>query len=222
MDLSLKDFDLDVVASKALGGVDIKKIAGVIDSIWDHRDELAHIAQNLPQLLGDTGGHMQAAGEGAQRASAFLSGEVRDLATSAAELLESSRNQLRGVLKALEGVGNMLADIPLIGDVGKSVRDGIKSLGDVANSIDNVGQKVRGLGDRLSDVGGDLDSMGRSLVGGGQSLLGFVGGKARSVSAPAISSSGPSKKKKKSAKKSSKKKSSKKPAKKKAKKKARR
>ena len=150
------------------------------------QDELAHIAQNLPQLLGETGGHMQAAGEGAQRASAFLSGEVRDLANNAADLLEASKSQLRGVLKALEGVGHILSNVPLIGDVGKSVSDGLKSLGDVANSLDSVGQKVRGLGDRLSDVGGDLDEMGRSLVGGGASLLGFSGGKASKGSKPKV------------------------------------
>ncbi len=207
MDFNLKDLDLDAVAGKVMGGVDIKKISGVIDAIWEHKDELAHIAQNLPQMLGETGGHMQAAGEGAQRASAFLSGEVRDLATNAADLLESSKNQLRNVLKALEGVGNMLSNVPLIGDVGKSVGDGLKSLGEVANSLDSVGQKVRGLGDRLSDVGGDLDSMGRSLAGGGASLLSFTGGKAPKLRVPTFASSArpaPKKTAKKAAKKAAK------------------
>ena len=180
MDFNLKDFNLDDVAGKLMGGADIKKIVSMVDAIWEHKDQLAHIAQNLPSLLGETGGHMQAAGEGAQRASAFLSGEVRDLANNAADLLEASKAQLRGVLKALEGVGHVLSNVPLIGDVGKSVGDGLKSLGDVANSLDSVGQKVRGLGDRLSDVGGDLDGMGKSLVGGGASLLGFSTGKASS------------------------------------------
>ena len=171
---------------------------------------------------------MQAAGEGAQRASAFLAGEVRDLATNAADLLEASKTQLRGVLKALEGVGNVLSNVPLIGDVGKSVRDGLKSLGDVANSLDSVGKKVRGLGDRLSDVGGDLDAMGQSLVGGGASLLSFSGAKPRKAGKPGNSkatkrasvatfaaSSGPTKKK--AAKSATKRKASaRKPAKKKA------
>ncbi len=234
MDFNLKDFNIDDVASKVMGGVDVKKLMGMVDAIWDHKDELAHIAQNLPQLLGETGGHMQAAGEGAQRASAFLSGEVRDLATNAADLLEASKTQLRGVLKALEGVGHILSNVPLIGDVGKSVSDGLKSLGDVANSLDSVGKKVRGLGDRLSDVGGDLDSMGRSLVGGGASLLSFGGGKSAksSKSTPSrahvptfASSARPAKKKaaaKKPAKKKAAKAAAKKPAKKKAAKKARR
>lgn len=218
LDFNLKDFDLDDMAGKLMGGVDIKKVASVIDAIWDHKDELARIAQNLPQLLGETGGHMQAAGEGAQRASAFLSGEVRDLASSAADLLEISKNQLRGVLKALEGVGNLLNNVPLIGDVGKSVGDGLKSLGEVANSMDSVSQKVRGLGDRLSDVGDDLDSMGRSLAQGGASLLGFVGGKAPKVRMPSFASGSGSAKKKSASK--AKKKSSAKPAKNKATKKA--
>ncbi len=228
MDFNFKDFDLDDVASRVMGGVDIKKIMSMVDAIWDHKDELAHIAQNLPQLLGETGGHMQAAGEGAQRASAFLSGEVRDLATNAADLLEASKTQLRGVLKALEGVGHILSNVPLIGDVGKSVSDGLKSLGDVANSLDSVGKKVRGLGDRLSDVGDDLDSMGRSLVGGGSSLLGFSGAKGSKSGKSKVttnrahvptfaSSSGPTKKK---AAKKAKKAAAKKPAKKKAVKKA--
>ena len=185
VDFNLNDLDLDDIAGRLMTGApDLKKVMSMVDAIWDHKDELAHIAQNLPQLLGETGGHMQAAGEGAQRASAFLAGEVRDLATNAADLLEASKTQLRGVLKALEGVGNVLSNVPLIGDVGKSVRDGLKSLGDVANSLDSVGKKVRGLGDRLSDVGGDLDSMGQSLVGGGASLLSFSGAKPRKAGKP--------------------------------------
>lgn len=177
VNMDLKDFDLDDITGKLMGGTDVKKIASVIDAIWDHRDELARIAQELPQLLGDTGGHMQAAGEGAMRASAFLAGDVRELAGAAADMLEASKKQLSGVLKALEGVGKVLNNVPLIGDLGKSVGDGLRSLADVANSLDTVGQKIRGVGDRLGDVGADLDSMGRSLVGGGMTLAGFVGGK---------------------------------------------
>lgn len=168
--------NLGDLAGDLLGGLDVKKVAAVIDSIWDHRDDLARMAKQLPSLLDETGGHMQAAGEGAQRASAFLAGDVRDMATSAAEMLEATRDQLQSVLKSLEGIGKMLGNVPFIGDMTKGLGDGLGALSGVAENLDSVGQKVRGLGDRLGDVGGDLDAMGRSLLGGGVALSGFVGG----------------------------------------------
>ena len=149
------------------------KLAAMVDVIWEHREELARMAQDLPALLQEAGGHMREAGEGAQRASVALGGDIQELTGHAADMLEASKHQLRAVLQALEGAGRMLRNLPLIGDMGKMMGDSLGAIGDVADNLDQVGQKVRGLGDRLASVGTDLDHMGRSLLGGGHRLASY-------------------------------------------------
>jgi hypothetical protein len=149
------------------------KLSAMVDSIWEHREELARMAQDLPRLLQEAGAHMREAGEGAQRASVFLSGDVREFAGHAADVLEESKYQLRAVLQALEGAGRMLRNLPIVGDMGKAMGESLGAIGEVADNLDLVGRKVRGLGDRLGDVGVDLDLMGTSLLGGGSTLAGY-------------------------------------------------
>jgi hypothetical protein len=149
---------------------DEAKVTAMVESIWEHRDELARMAEDLPRLLQEAGLHMREAGEGAQRASVYLAGDVREFAGHAADVLEESKHQLKAVLQALEGAGRMLRNLPLIGDMGKMMGESLGAIGDVADNLDLVGRKVRSLGDRLADVGVDLDAMGASLLGGGSSL----------------------------------------------------
>ena len=152
---------------------DEEKLAAVVDAIWEHREELARMATDLPALLQDAGLHMREAGEGAQRASAALGGDIRELTGHAADMLEASKHQLRAVLQALEGAGRMLRNLPLIGEMGKMMGESLGAIGDVADNLDGVGQRVRGLGDRLASVGTDLDQMGGSLLGGGHRLASY-------------------------------------------------
>ena len=153
---------------------DDAKLAAMADSMWEHRDELAKLARELPKILHDAGVQMREAGEGAQRASVHLAGDVKDFAGHAADVLEESKHQLKAVLHALEGAGRALRNLPLIGDMGKMVGESLGAIGDVADNLDLVGRKVRGLGDRLADVGVDLDSMGSSLLSTGRSLSGYA------------------------------------------------
>jgi hypothetical protein len=152
---------------------DDTKLAAMVDSIWEHREELARMAQELPLLLQQTGDQMREAGQRAQQASVHLAGDVREYTGHAADMLEASKHQLRAVLQALEKAGGMLKNLPFIGDMGKVMGDQLGAIGDVADNLDVVGQKVRKLGDRLGDVGGDLEAMGASLAGGGARLVQF-------------------------------------------------
>ena len=152
---------------------DEAKLTAMVESIWEHREELAKIAQELPRILNEAGAQMREAGEGAQRASAYLAGDVKEFAGHAADVLEESKHQLKAVLQALEGAGRMVRNLPLIGDMGKMMGESLGAIGDVADNLDLVGRKVRGLGDRLADVGQDLDAMGTSLLGSGRSLSGY-------------------------------------------------
>lgn len=150
--------------------IDHAKVAQLVESVWEHRDELQRLAKELPVLLAEAGAQMRSAGEVAQRASGALSGDVRTFAGHAADVLEESKHQLKAVLQALEGAGKMLRNLPFIGDMGKMMGESLGSIGDVADNLDIVGRKVRGLGDRLADVGADLDTMGASLLGTGLAL----------------------------------------------------
>jgi hypothetical protein len=163
------------------------KVTAVVDAIWEHREELARMAKDLPALLQEAGTHMRDAGHGARRASAALGDDVRELTAHAADMLEASKHQLKAVLQALEGAGKVLRNLPLIGDMGKMMGESLGAIGDVADNLDAVGSKVRGLGDRLANVGTDLDVMGKSLLGGGARLTsyGAPATSARAKAAPA-------------------------------------
>jgi hypothetical protein len=172
----------------ALGGdgqgasdVDLRKILSAIDALWDHKDELLRLATKLPPLLGDAGELMNHAGQGAQRASGFLTNEVRDITGTAAHVLAISTAQLGNVLDVLEGVGRALQKLPFIDDLGDMISDGIAAIRGVSDNVGDVGQKVRALGDRLGNVGSDLDRVGQSLVGGGTMLADFGGKSIRPI-----------------------------------------
>jgi hypothetical protein len=149
------------------------KLSAMVDSIWEHREELARMAQELPRLLQETGAQMRDAGARAQQASAYLEGDVRTFAGNAADMLEAAKHQLLAVLQALEKGGGMLKNLPFIGEMGKMMGDQLGAIGEVANNLDQVGQKVRGLGDRLGNVGEDLRHMGTSLLGSGEGLSSY-------------------------------------------------
>lgn len=161
---------LDDLAGDLLGGLDVDRVTEVVDLVWDNKDDLLELLSKLPGLLSDAGEQMQAAGDGAQRASGFLSGDVQELTTRAADTLEDSQKQLEAVADALKGVGDILDKVPLMGDLGDTLGDGLKALAGVADNVEGVAGTIRGLGDRLGDVGGDLDGMGESLKGGGATL----------------------------------------------------
>lgn len=149
---------------------DGQKIAELAASLWEHRDELARLATQLPKALEAAAAQMRDAGAGAQSAGKYLSGDVKKFAGHAADVLQESKHQLLAVLHALEGAGKMLRNMPLIGDMGKAMSEHLGAIGDVADNLDVVGKQVRGLGNRLADVGSDLGTMGKALVGSAQSL----------------------------------------------------
>ncbi|MEY4175506.1 MAG: hypothetical protein RI900_2671 [Actinomycetota bacterium] len=149
---------------------DGQKIAELAATLWEHRDELARLATELPKALEAASAQMRDAGAGAQSAGKYLSGDVKKFAGHAADVLQESKHQLLAVLHALEGAGKMLRNMPLIGDMGKAMSEHLGAIGDVADNLDVVGKQVRGLGNRLADVGSDLGTMGTALVGSAHSL----------------------------------------------------
>ena len=133
------------------------------------------VATKVPSLLGDAGEFMHHAGQGAQRASKFLTSDVREIAGTAAHALSTSTAQLQNVLTVLDNVGKALSQVPFLDDLGQMITHGLDAITGVADNVQEVASKVLALGNRLSDVGSDLDRVGHSLVGGGAMLADFGG-----------------------------------------------
>lgn len=159
-----------------LGAIgDLGDTTDALKVIWKHRDDIVRVATKLPALLGEAGEMMHNAGEGAQRASAFLTADVREIAGTAAHALSTSTAQLSNVLTVLDNVGKALAQVPFLDDLGKMITDGLDAIRGVADNVETVAQRVLALGNRLGDVGSDLDRMGQYLTSSGQTFADFGG-----------------------------------------------
>lgn len=156
-------------------GFDLDEAMKTLRTVWDHRDDIVRVATKVPALLGDAGEFMHHAGQGAQRASQFLTGDVREIAGTAAHALSTSTAQLQNVLTVLENIGKALQQVPFLDDLGEMITNGIEAITGVTDNVQEVAGRVLALGNRLSDVGSDLDRVGHSLVGGGKMLADFGG-----------------------------------------------
>ena len=157
------------------GGFDAGDMVEAMKALWSHRDDIIRVATKVPALLGDAGEFMHHAGQGAQRASQFLTSDVREIAGTAAHALSTSTAQLKNVLTVLDNVGNALKQVPFLDDLGAMITNGLDAITGVADNVEAVASRVLDLGNRLGDVGSDLDRVGHSLVGGGQMLADFGG-----------------------------------------------
>ena len=186
--LSILD-GLDV--EKAVEVVDLvwddrEKIIEAVDLVWENRDQLAQVLEfvrdnkdriigmldDLPEMLGKTGGYIEAAGASAIKASAFLTGEnddddsisAHDLAELAANALERCYTELQSAANIVDGLGSQLDGITIpsikpeyIEVMGFNVIGGIE-LGE-SNLIDDAGEQLRNGSDRLKEVGKDLGAV---------------------------------------------------------------
>ncbi|MDO8391700.1 MAG: hypothetical protein Q7V57_14570 [Actinomycetota bacterium] len=169
----------------AAGGLGMDDAADTLKVLWQHRDDIVRVATKLPALLGDAGEFMHNAGQGAQRASAFLTSDIREIASGAAHALSTSTAQLDNVLTVLDNVGKAIAQVPFLDDLGEMINDGLAAIRGVATNVEAVATHMLGLGERLGDVGSDLDRVGKSLVSSGLSLADF-GGKPTPKLAPFV------------------------------------
>lgn len=166
---------LSTLADDGKDGFDLDEAMKTLRTVWDHRDDIVRVATKVPALLGDAGEFMHHAGQGAQRASKFLTGDVREIAGTAAHALSTSTAQLQNVLTVLENIGKALQQVPFLDDLGEMITHGIEAITGVTDNVQEVAGRVLALGNRLSDVGSDLDRVGHSLVGGGAILADFGG-----------------------------------------------
>lgn len=156
---------------------DKDRIAGAVDWVMDHRDEVLALVQALPKLLVEVGETMGAAGAGATDAAGLLTGEsgtsVKELAASAAEALERCTKELAAVTEALSTVGDKLDAIPLVDGIADSMGDGSDRLEAIAEDLGEVAKQLRGVGDQVTDAGQNLAVVGAKLTDGGTALARF-------------------------------------------------
>ena len=159
----------------AVGGLDTGDAMDALQALWQHRDDIIRVATRLPDLLGEAGEFMHHAGQGAHRASTFLTSDVREIAGTAAHALSTSTAQLDNVLTVLDTDGKALTQVPFLDDLGQMITQGLDAIRGVAENVETVAQRVLALGDRLGDVGSDLARVGQSLTSSGMKLADFGG-----------------------------------------------
>lgn len=176
----LDDFDFEKVTETVdMVWDDRDKIIGSVDLVWENRDDimdavnyvlshrtmLADLFDKLPELLATTGDYIEAAGESAVKASAFLTGadgeeglSVRDLAELAAKALDRCQDELDDVAGFIDKLGDSVDGItipsiePQFTEVmGFSVISGIE-LGE-NNLVDDAGEQLQKGSKRLSEMG---------------------------------------------------------------------
>ena len=180
------------------------QISGVIDFVQDNQERITDVVGRLPELVGQAGTGLQAAGSGAARASALLSGDgeqsPRQLSQTAAEALERCQEQLRDIAGLLADLGDSLDRVriptitadrtelmgfslisgidigerPLLDVASKRVSEGSVGLVQVAENLGEVAGRFRRLGAHLVDVGIDLGDAGGQLTVSGVTLRSFV------------------------------------------------
>lgn len=158
-------------------GEGLGNVKDAVQWVLEHREELVDLAQSLPKVLGEVGDALGAAGASATSAAGLLTGEdgssVRDLATSAADAIEHSTDELTSITKVLSTIGDKLDAVPLIDDMASNVTDGVERVERIAADLAEVAKQLRGVGDQVTDAGKDLAVVGDKLSQGGETLVAF-------------------------------------------------
>ena len=168
---------------------DTKKVMEVVNLVWDNRERIMDLIENLPTLLRETGDSIESAGSSAMNASAFLTGNRDDDSISAkamsdlaASALERCYTQLQGVSNVMDKVGVELDELriptlePTYTEVlGMNVVSGVEMgelqlLDDVAgrlkggsDSLEEIGKDLKNVADQLRKLGGALNEAGGDL-----------------------------------------------------------
>ena len=168
---------------------DTKKVMEVVNLVWDNRERIMDLIENLPTLLRETGDSIESAGSSAMNASAFLTGNRDDdsisakaMSALAASALERCYTQLQGVSNVMDKVGVELDELriptlePTYTEVlGMNVVSGVEMgelqlLDDVAgrlkggsDSLEEIGKDLKNVADQLRKLGGALNEAGGDL-----------------------------------------------------------
>jgi len=137
----------------------------LIAFLWNNRQVLLALLENLPSVLQTVGVSMEAAGDGAIQASHFIRGgggvpvDVRGALNTGSNIIEEIRSQVDGVKTQIDD----LAKLPFFFAVNAPMTD-------FADCVDDVSTEIQNVADSLSDVSSALNSTGLNLRTLGQQL----------------------------------------------------
>ncbi len=168
-------------------GLDAKKAIHVVDMVWDNKDKIMTIINDLPEMLQKAGDGIEAAGKSALSTSVMLVGGgdkpgAGDISELAAKALESARKELADVGDLLERLGDEIDDVnipsfkPDYSEVmGIKVMTGVdlgenKMIDDAANKLKGGAKRLGTVGDDLETLAGHLRDLGGTLNDAGQGL----------------------------------------------------
>ena len=180
---------------KRFDDLDMDKVIEVVNLVWNNRERIMDLIENLPEMLKNTGDNIESAGESAINASAFLTGGKKGGASAskmsdlAAGALERCFDEIKSASKVMEALGKELDDIKIpnvkpkyIEVLGNKVIGGIdfdedglfdnpaKRLQDGAGRLNVIGKDLGEVAKNLRELGGMLDDTGKDLNNVGEKL----------------------------------------------------
>lgn len=165
-------------------------LTSVLDFVRDQREHIMNLVEQLPDLLQQTGGTIEAAGQSAMRAASFLTGadgdpdslSARDLAEIVAKVLESCQDEIHTAAammqhfsKEVDGLTIPSVEPQFTEVMGFNVITGLE-IGENA-LVEDAGERLRRGSTRLTDMGKQFDTfadqmrkLGKALTAAGDNL----------------------------------------------------
>ena len=177
---------------------DTGKIMEVVNLVWDNRDQIKRLIEQLPQTLKESGDNIESAGNSAVRAGYFFGGggpdkeavDASQLSRRAATALTKCQREIKDAARMMERVGAEIDDIWIpsvkpkyLEVLGHKVVSGLdigenKLMGEVATKLKDGSDNLGNLGDELQDIAkslrelsGVLRDAGGDMVNVGEQLV---------------------------------------------------
>jgi|GEM_PF-4616315 len=167
--------------------LDMEKLVEVVNLVWNNREKIVVLLENLPTMLRETGASIESAGESAVQASRLLTGDddmpsAGELSRLAANALERCERELAAASKIMGSLGQEIDDVRIpsvrpkyIEVLGAQVVGGLEfgesplvnntaaRLKSGAGRLEEIGRDLRQVATQLNRLGGALTETGGSL-----------------------------------------------------------
>lgn len=183
-----------------LDDFDFDRVKEVVNLVWNNREKLMDLLENLPELLRDTGESIESAGESAVKASNFLAGDdganAGEMSKLASKALDSCTKEVAAAARIMASLGDELDAIRIpsikpkyidvlgskvvggldFGEEGimdnaaERLKNGAERLTDISSDLQKVSVNIRELGSALTEAGKDLNNVGVQLKQSGGKL----------------------------------------------------
>ena len=157
------------------------KIIAAVDFVWDNRERIADVIENLPETLRKTGDTIEGAGGSAIKASAMLTGRgdsdvnASELSQTAATALTRTYKQIQSAATIMDDLYDDLKMLPMLGSAAGRLQTGSASLNEISGDLSQVATMLGKLSGVLLDAGDDPNNVGQNLLSSGQTLKGISG-----------------------------------------------